>query len=117
MAAVEGRAGGGTDRGRDGFRRAGHGRGAFRRSRLLRLLLAGLVTAAVVVPLTAAVRPRIPAPAPATLGPLTAGTLEEAYTANRANAALAARMAEAHGDRHRAASDRMLASPSRKSAY
>ncbi|MCX5170439.1 alpha/beta hydrolase [Streptomyces antibioticus] len=124
MAAVEGRAEGGTDRGRGGFRGADHGRAGFRGtargrcgfrwSRWVRLLLAGLVTAAVVVPLTAAVRPRIPAPAPADLGPLTAGTLEEAYTANRANAALAARMAEAHGDRHRAASDRTLASASRK---
>ncbi|MFJ6986339.1 MULTISPECIES: alpha/beta hydrolase [unclassified Streptomyces] len=76
-----------------------------------RALLALLVTAAVVVPLTAAVRPRVPAPPPAALGPLTAATLERAYAANRANAALAARMAADHGDRRRAATDRALAAP------
>ncbi|MFF3938381.1 alpha/beta hydrolase [Streptomyces phaeofaciens] len=80
----------------------------------MRFLLAVFVTAAVVVPLTAAVRPAVPAPEPAALAPLTAATLEEAYTANRANAALASRMAAAHGDRHRAASDRVLAAPSRR---
>ncbi|MGV9940663.1 alpha/beta hydrolase [Streptomyces sp. NPDC003401] len=77
-------------------------------------LLAVLVTAAVVVPLTAAVRPDVPAPAPADLAPVTASTLEGAYTANRANAVLAARMAAGHGDRHRAAADRALAAPSRR---
>nr|WP_229910777.1 alpha/beta hydrolase [Streptomyces aurantiogriseus] len=82
--------------------------------RWTRVLLAALVTAAVVVPLTAAARPRIPAPAPADLAPLTGKTLEEAYAANRANAALASRMAAAHGDRHRAAADRELAAPSRR---
>ncbi|MCF4139516.1 alpha/beta hydrolase family protein [Streptomyces sp. Tue 6430] len=80
----------------------------------LRGLLAVLVTAAVVVPLTAAVRPDIPAPAPADLAPVTASTLEGAYAANRANAGLAARMATGHGDRHRAAADHALAAPSRR---
>ncbi|MEU1186840.1 alpha/beta hydrolase [Streptomyces sp. NPDC005859] len=89
--------------------------GASRGRRWVRVLLAVLVTAAVVVPLTAAAaRPRIPAPAPAALGPVTAATLQEAYTANRANAALSSRMAAAHGDRHRAAADRALAAPSRR---
>ncbi|MER6955705.1 alpha/beta hydrolase [Streptomyces sp. NPDC000618] len=76
--------------------------------------MAVLITAAVVVPLTAAAaRPQIPAPAPADLAPVTAATLEKTYAANRANAALAARMAAAHGDRHRAAADEGFASPSR----
>jgi hypothetical protein len=79
-----------------------------------RVLPAVLVTAAVVVPLTAAARPAVPAPAPARLAPPTAATLEQTYAANRANAALAARMAAAHGDRHRAAADRALASPARR---
>ncbi|WP_454318013.1 alpha/beta hydrolase [Streptomyces phaeoluteigriseus] len=85
-----------------------------RARRWFRALLAVLVTAAVVVPLTAAVRPRIPAPSPADLAPVTASTLEGAYAANRANAELAARMADGHGDRHRAAADRALAAPSRR---
>ncbi|MFE9677454.1 alpha/beta hydrolase [Streptomyces sp. NPDC006259] len=66
------------------------------------------------VPLTAAVRPSIPAPAPVGLAPVTASSLEEAYAANRANAELAAGMAAAHGDRRRAAADRALAAPSRR---
>ncbi|MEV6181785.1 alpha/beta hydrolase [Streptomyces sp. NPDC052015] len=82
--------------------------------RVIRALLAVLVTAAVAVPLTAAARPGIPAPAPAALPPVTATTLEQAYAANRANAELAARMAAAHGDAHRATADRELAAPSRK---
>ncbi|MFI1168276.1 alpha/beta hydrolase [Streptomyces sp. NPDC020801] len=78
-----------------------------------RALLAVLVAAAVVVPLSAAARPRIPAPAPATLAPLTRSTLDTAYAANRANAAQAARMAAGHGDAHRAAVDGSLAAPGR----
>ncbi|MFI1050551.1 alpha/beta hydrolase [Streptomyces griseoruber] len=101
-----GRGEGGAGRGRE----EGVGRGR----RRLRLLLAVLVTAAVVVPLTAAARPGIPAPAPAHLAPLTAATLDEAYAANRANAALASRTAAAHGDSHRAAADREMAAPSRR---
>ncbi|QDN85015.1 hypothetical protein FNV68_30540 [Streptomyces sp. S1D4-23] len=81
--------------------------------RLSRTLLAALVTAAVVVPVSAAARPRIPAPAPAALAPPTRATLDQAYTANRANAAEASRMAAAHGDRTRAAADRAMAAPSR----
>ncbi|MET9406630.1 alpha/beta hydrolase [Streptomyces sp. NPDC002935] len=81
--------------------------------RLRRTLLAALVTAAVVVPVSAAARPEIPAPAPAVLARLTASTLDKAYEANRANAARAARMAADHGDRTRAAADRSLTAPSR----
>lgn len=97
-------------------RRHGGGRekGVPKGRRGLRALLALLITAAVVVPLTAAAaRPDIPAPPPAALAPVTAATLEEAYAANRANAALAARMADEHGDRHRASADRALAASSR----
>ncbi|WP_375138064.1 alpha/beta hydrolase [Streptomyces sp. Act143] len=66
-----------------------------------------------VLPLSAAARPEIPAPPPAALPPLTASTLDTAYAANRANAAEAARMAAAHGDTHRAAADRAMAARSR----
>ncbi|MEU6771849.1 alpha/beta hydrolase [Streptomyces sp. NPDC046759] len=79
-----------------------------------RALLAGLLTAAVAAPLSGAARPRIPAPAPAALPPITATTLRTAYAANRADAARAADMAAAHGDPHRAAADRALAAPSRR---
>lgn len=65
------------------------------------------------VPLSAAARPEILAPAPAVLAPVTAATLDEAYAANRANAEEASRMADAHGDRARAATDRAMAAPSR----
>ncbi|MEV6113663.1 alpha/beta hydrolase [Streptomyces sp. NPDC052109] len=78
-----------------------------------RALLATVLTAAIAVPLSGAARPRIPAPAPATLPPITAATLQTAYAANRANATRAARMAAAHGDAHRASADRTLASPTR----
>ncbi|MFI9151055.1 alpha/beta hydrolase [Streptomyces sp. NPDC053367] len=69
--------------------------------------------AALVLPLSAAARPRIPAPAPARTGPVTAATLEGVYAAHRANAAWASRMAQEHGDRHRARVERALAAPSR----
>lgn len=65
-------------------------------------------------PLSAAARPEIPAPPPATLPGLTASTLDRTYAANSANAAEAARMAAAHGDTHRAAADRKLAAPDRQ---
>ncbi|MDN3026445.1 alpha/beta hydrolase [Streptomyces sp. S.PB5] len=78
-----------------------------------RATLAALITGAVVLPLSAAARPEIPAPPPATLAPLTATTLDEAYAANRANAAQASRMAAAHGDTERAAADRAMAAPTR----
>ncbi|MEU9588481.1 alpha/beta hydrolase [Streptomyces sp. NPDC048193] len=86
-------------------RRAGRGR---------RAALAALVAGAVAFPLSAAARPQVPAPPPAVLAAPTAGTLADTYAANRANAAEAARMADAHGDRHRAAADRSLADPSRQ---
>ncbi|MEV6940670.1 alpha/beta hydrolase [Streptomyces sp. NPDC051172] len=84
-----------------------------RTHRWRRATLAALITAAVVAPLSAAARPQIPAPPPATLAPLTAATLDAAYKANRTNAAEASRMAAAHGDRKRAAADRAMATPTR----
>ncbi|WP_435838630.1 alpha/beta hydrolase [Streptomyces achromogenes] len=84
------------------------------RRTLLRILLPALLAAAIVLPLTGAARPTVPAPPPATLTtPLTPATLASAYEANRKNAAEAARMAAAHGDTHRAAADHALAAPSR----
>ncbi|WP_121748187.1 alpha/beta hydrolase [Streptomyces sp. E2N166] len=83
-------------------------------SRWRRTVLAALICGAVVLPLSGAARPEIPAPAPAALAAPTAGTLEEVYAANRANAAVASRMAAAHGDRHRAAANRSMADPSRR---
>nr|WP_307077503.1 alpha/beta hydrolase [Streptomyces canus] len=77
------------------------------------MLLATLVMVAVVAPLSAAARPEIPAPSPATLPELTATTLDRTYAANTANAAEAARMAAAHGDTHRAEADREMAAPGR----
>lgn len=98
-------------RGESGGRRgAGGGR---RAGRWRRAALAALITGAVVVPLSGAVRPQTPAPAPADLAPLSASTLDAAYAANRANAAEAARTAAAHHDRDRAATDRRLAAPDR----
>ncbi|MFG3550921.1 alpha/beta hydrolase [Streptomyces sp. NPDC047725] len=85
-----------------------------RAGRWRRAALAALVSCAVALPLSAAARPEIPAPLPAVLAAPAADTLTDAYAANRANAAEAARMAEAHGDRHRAAADRSLAGPSRQ---
>lgn len=85
-----------------------------RSSRTRRTLLAALLATAVVLPLSAAAAPHVPAPPPATLPtPLTPTVLATAYAANRADAAEAARMAAAHGDTSRAAADRTLASPSR----
>jgi hypothetical protein len=81
--------------------------------RLCRALLAALVTGAVVAPLSAAARPRIPAPPPAALAPLSTATLTGTFEANRADAAEASRMAAAHGDRGRAAADRVMAAPDR----
>ncbi|MDG5801331.1 alpha/beta hydrolase [Streptomyces ossamyceticus] len=93
----------------------GQPRGRYRwPARLRRTLLALLVATAVVAPVSAAARSRIPAPPPATLAPLTPTSLEAVYAANRANAQEAARMAEAHGLRDRAAKDRSMAEPSRQ---
>lgn len=75
---------------------------------------AALIAGAVVLPLSGAARPEIPAPSPAVLAAPTAGTLEQTYAAHRANAAEASRMAAEHGDRHRAAADRAMAAPSRR---
>ncbi|QNP71233.1 hypothetical protein IAG44_18495 [Streptomyces roseirectus] len=77
--------------------------------RRLRALLAVLVVASVAVPLSAAARPDIPAPAPAAQAPLTAATLQKTYAVNRANAERASEMARDGGDRHRAEADRTLA--------
>ncbi|MGK9460147.1 alpha/beta hydrolase [Streptomyces sp. G6] len=85
-----------------------------RASRWRRTVLAAFICTAVVLPLSGAAQPEVPAPPPAELAAPTAGTLEEAYAANRANAAEASRMAAAHGDRHRAAADRAMADPSRQ---
>jgi hypothetical protein len=94
---------------------AGRRRNTRRRSgRWRRTLLAALVTGAVVIPLSAAVQPEIPAPAPAARAPLTRATLDEAYAANRADAEVASRMAAAHGDEHRAAVDHAMADPARR---
>ncbi|MGW0826351.1 alpha/beta hydrolase [Streptomyces sp. NPDC002845] len=82
--------------------------------RLRRTLLALLVAVAVVVPVSAAARPHIPAPRPASLAPMTVATLTETYAANRANAAQAARMAEDHGDHGRATVERAMVVPSRQ---
>ncbi|MET9160641.1 hypothetical protein ABZX56_23165, partial [Streptomyces parvulus] len=60
-------------------------------------MCAALVAGAVVVPLSGAAQPRIPAPPPAGLPAPTAATLEATYAAHRANAAEASRRAAAHG--------------------
>ncbi|WP_328502213.1 alpha/beta hydrolase family protein [Streptomyces sp. NBC_00457] len=78
-----------------------------------RTVLAALITAAVVFPLSGAAQPEIPAPRPAAIASVTVATLGEVYGANRANAVEASRMAAAHGDTGRAAADRSLAAPSR----
>ncbi|MFB6807417.1 alpha/beta hydrolase [Streptomyces sp. NPDC056387] len=86
-------------------RAEGH-RAGRRQSRLRRTLLAGLVAAAVVLPVSAAASPAVPAPAPAALAEQTA--LPDRYAANRANLAEAARMAEAAGRSGRAAKLRAM---------
>ncbi|MFI7318103.1 alpha/beta hydrolase [Streptomyces venezuelae] len=86
----------------------------FRAGRLRRTLLSFGVAAAVVVPLSGAARPEIPAPAPASLGRVTAATLPGAYAANRANATEAAAQAERYGAKDRAAALRAMASPHRQ---
>ncbi|MFJ5305515.1 alpha/beta hydrolase [Streptomyces sp. NPDC088350] len=107
----------GLDTGVAGATTAGRDRGGAaarrRTGRWRRALLAALVTGAIVIPLSAATRPGIPAPEPAALAPLTSATLDEAYAANRADAAEASRMAAADGDDRRAAADRAMADPAR----
>ncbi|MFJ8213807.1 alpha/beta hydrolase [Streptomyces sp. NPDC096033] len=91
----------GGSRGRGGRGRAG---------RVRRTLLAGLVAAAVVVPVSAAASPRVPAPAPAVLaGSAGSAGPQERYAANLANLAEAARMAEEAGRSERAAKLREMA--------
>jgi hypothetical protein len=70
--------------------------------RIRRALLAALVTGAVTVPVSAAAHPDIPAPPPARTGPVTAGSLDTVYAANRAVARAAARDAAAFGATGRA---------------
>ncbi|MGW1890510.1 alpha/beta hydrolase [Streptomyces sp. NPDC002004] len=83
----------------------------FGSARLRRTLLAALVVAAVAVPVSAAGRPGVPAPAPAHLA--ADASPASRYLANRADAARAAGMARAHGDRSRAAHLRAMAAPAR----
>ncbi|MFE1230747.1 alpha/beta hydrolase [Streptomyces sp. NPDC059442] len=84
-----------------------------RSRRLRRTLLAALVAASVAVPTVGAAGPSaVPAPAPAPLGPLSfadPGALAARYDANRAAVRAAEVMAEAHGDRERAATLRAMA--------
>nr|WP_240661483.1 alpha/beta hydrolase [Streptomyces sp. WAC 01438] len=77
--------------------------------RLGRGVLALVVAGAVAVPLGGAVGARVPAPVPVVAAAPSAGTLDAVYDAHRAGAAEAARMADAYGDRRRAAADRALA--------
>ncbi|MEU7063873.1 alpha/beta hydrolase [Streptomyces sp. NPDC046161] len=76
-------------------------------SRLRRTVLAGLIAAAVVLPLSAAASPDVPAPKPVAF----AGTAtpEIRYTANLGNIADAARMAQEAGRTGRAAKLRAMA--------
>lgn len=78
-----------------------HGRG-----RLRRTLLAGLVAAAVVFPVSAAASPDVPAPAPAVLGE--GAALPDRYAAHLANLAEAGRTAESAGRGGRAAKLRAM---------
>ncbi|MYW68721.1 hypothetical protein GTY65_32275 [Streptomyces sp. SID8379] len=81
--------------------------------RVRRTALAAIVTGALVVPLSAAAHPVIPAPPPARLGTVTAASLDAAYAANRATAERAAGMAADHGDTARARELRDMASGGR----
>ncbi|MFJ3823160.1 alpha/beta hydrolase [Streptomyces nodosus] len=113
-AGADGRAPQGPPTGGGAWGRGRRRPGRPRLGRLRRALLAALVTGAVVVPLSAAGRPGIPAPPPAVLAPLSRAALTGIYEANRADAAEASRRAAAHGDHGRAATDRAMASPTRR---
>ncbi|MFD9307355.1 alpha/beta hydrolase [Streptomyces sp. NPDC060048] len=76
------------------------------RGRLRRTLLAGLVSAAVVVPVSAAASPQVPAPAPAVL--TDGANLPSRYAANLANLTEAAGMAQDAGRTGRAAKLRAM---------
>lgn len=77
-----------------------------RSGRPRRTLLAGLVAAAVVFPVSAAASPRIPAPAPAVLAET--ASLPDRYAANLANLSEAAGMAQDAGRSGRAAKLRAM---------
>nr|WP_030152832.1 alpha/beta hydrolase [Streptomyces sp. NRRL S-244] len=105
MTRAAGRPVGRLDRRLDG--RTGAGRRAGRpRGRLRRTLLAGLVASAVVLPVSAAASPDVPAPAPVALAEH--ATLPDRYAAHRANLAEAARMAQEAGRTGRAAKLRAM---------
>ncbi|MGW7052940.1 alpha/beta hydrolase [Streptomyces sp. NPDC054887] len=84
-----------------------------RAGRFRRTMLAALVTAAVVIPVSAAARPSVPAPAPAVLAPVSAQTLNSRYEANHDNIVRAARMAQQYGRTGRAGRLSALAGPGR----
>ncbi|MDG4858583.1 alpha/beta hydrolase, partial [Streptomyces sp. T-3] len=94
---------------RGGQRQARRRRGA---GRLRRTALATLVTAAVVVPLSAAGRPEIPAPEPVRFAD--SATPEARYQTNRDQAAYAADMADHSGAKARADRLRAMAEPGRQ---
>lgn len=81
-------------------------RGGGATGRLRRTLLAALVAAAVVLPVSAAASPNVPAPIPVAFAEDAAP--HDRYTANRANLAEAARMATAAGRTGRAAKLRAM---------
>lgn len=86
-------------------------RGGARRGRggrIGRTLLAALVAAAVIVPVSAAASPRVPAPEPAVLA--ASASPQERYAAHLAGLAASARMAEEAGRGGRAAKLREMAS-------
>ncbi|MEE1941367.1 alpha/beta hydrolase [Streptomyces sp. TRM 70361] len=91
-------------------------RGARHLWRIRRALLTALVAASVAVPVSgAAGAADVPAPPPAALGPVDADSaaLAVRYRANRENILAAARTADGHGDRRRAAALRAMAAPDR----
>ncbi|GAA3369359.1 hypothetical protein GCM10020367_11760 [Streptomyces sannanensis] len=89
-----------------------------RSNRLRRTLLAALVAASVAVPVSGAARPAaVPAPAPPhrpRWGMPPSAALGTRYAASRDEIRAAERMADAHGDRRRAAVLRAMADPARR---
>ncbi|MBN6054230.1 hypothetical protein JYK22_19970 [Nonomuraea sp. RK-328] len=90
---------------------------SLRRTRLRRVLLAGLVAGAVAVPVSGAARPgAVPAPVPTAPAPLRSATpavLAARYAATREDVLAAGRAAERAGHRRRAGSLREMAGPDR----